>query len=63
MSGIDPSEFHALRREVEGLRADVQGLVDAWNTARGVVMFVKWIGGAAASLAALWALIKLGFGK
>lgn len=52
-------EVHHLRREVSELSQNVRDLVDAWNTARGVVRFVKTLGSIATAGAALWALFTL----
>lgn len=52
-------EVLGLREEVQGLRSDVQDLVEAWNTARGVVKFVRLIGTISIALTALFALLKL----
>ena len=67
MSNVEPSEFHALRDEVREMRRDMQELVQAWQTAQGVVRFVRWIGnvtkwiaGVVAAVVALWALLKMG---
>jgi len=56
----DSSEITALRQDVAALSRDVKDLVDAWNTARGVVRFVKLLGSVATAVAAMWALIKIG---
>lgn len=52
-------EVHSLRRDVAELSGNVRDLVEAWRTARGVVRFVKVLGGIATSTAAIWALIQL----
>lgn len=52
-------EVHHLRREVSELSQNVRDLVEAWNTARGVVRFVKTLGSIATAGAALWALFTL----
>lgn len=56
-------EVHHLRREVTELSSNVRDLVEAWRTARGVVRFVKVLGGIATSAAAIWALVKLSMGS
>jgi hypothetical protein len=56
-------EVHHLRREVSELSSNVRDLVEAWRTARGVVRFVKVLGGIATSAAAIWALAKLAMGN
>lgn len=56
-------EVHHLRREVTELSANVRDLVEAWRTARGVVRFVKVIGGVAGSVATVWAVVKLAMGS
>lgn len=56
----DPAnELHELREEVAALRQDVQGLVEAWRTATGVVRAVKWLGKVAGSLGAIYGLYRL----
>jgi hypothetical protein len=61
-------ELALIRRDVEDMQKDiqklteqVQGLVDAWNTASNVVAFVKWLSGAVIALTALYVFIKDGF--
>lgn len=70
MGEVSESEFHELRKEVTLLRKDVKDLVDAWRTAQGIVRVVrlvggvaKWLAGVVAACAALWAMVKWGFGK
>jgi phage shock protein A len=52
-------EVHALRVEVRDLNAQVRGLVEAWQTAQGVVKFMKMLGSVATAAAAIWALVVL----
>jgi hypothetical protein len=52
-------EVHALRVEVRDLNEQVRGLVDAWQTAQGVVKFMKMLGSLATAAAAIWALAAL----
>lgn len=56
----DSSEITALRQDVAALRRDVKDLVEAWDTARGVVKFMKVLGSIATAITATWALIKIG---
>ncbi|MGA0588105.1 hypothetical protein ACO2Q2_13390 [Dyella sp. KRB-257] len=52
-------EVRDLTGKVEKLTQQVSGLVEAWNTANGVLKFVKFLGGIATAGAAIWALVKL----
>jgi len=54
-------DFQDLKTEVQELRASVDGLVIAWNTATSVISFVKWLSAAVAAFAALWVLVKAKF--
>lgn len=56
-------EVHALRVEVRDLNAQVRGLVEAWQTAQGVVKFMKMLGSLATAAAAIWALVVLAMEK
>lgn len=51
------NEVESLKKEVADMRADIKDLVDAWNTARGVTSFVKWVGSLAAGAAILYNFI------
>lgn len=57
------SEMQELRREVAELRSDIASLLEAWNTARGLVKFVKWLSSMAVAITSIWALFKLSGGK
>lgn len=52
-------EMHALRVEVRELNAQVRGLVEAWETAQGIVKFMKFLGTMATAGAAIWALVSM----
>ncbi|WP_426271583.1 hypothetical protein ACN9MB_09155 [Dyella kyungheensis] len=52
-----------LTEKVDSLSTQIAGLVEAWNTARGVVRFVKFIGMLATAVTATWALFQLGSHK
>lgn len=49
-----------LAASVNSLTKSVEGLVSAWNTAKGVTAFVKWLGGLLVSGGIIWSLIYSG---
>lgn len=51
-------DFEDLKREVNDLKTSVDGLVNAWETATSVVVFVKWLSAAIAAAGALWLILK-----
>jgi len=51
-------EMSDLRQEVHDLSKEVAGLVRMWETASGVVAFVKWLAGLATAVSVLYALFK-----
>lgn len=50
-------ELDELKEEVSGLTHKVGQLLEAWDTANGVVKFVKWISGAVAGGGVIWAVL------
>ena len=57
-------ELAALRRCVEEMKelddelhAEVKELLIAWNTATGLVVFIKWLAGFLAALGVIWVFI------
>lgn len=52
------NELKDLKESVTLLNKSVEGLVDAWNTAKGITAFVKWLGGFISAAAIVYALIK-----
>lgn len=65
-------EIHMLREKIEDLSLmreefvrlnnSIESLVQAWNTASGVVKFVKWLGGLATAAAAIYLMIRVMLG-
>ncbi len=55
-------EIAALENKVDQLSTDVKGLVEAWQTASGVVAFVKWLAGISTAAAVLWAAFRVKLG-
>ena len=56
------NEISAMKTELDELRTDVKGLVEAWRTANGVVAFAKWLAGISTAVGILWAAFKLKLG-
>lgn len=56
-----------IEEKVDALTGQVAELVQAWNTARGVVKFVKYLSATvttvSAAIGAVWALFHLGGSK
>ncbi|MHB8388232.1 MAG: hypothetical protein ACYDBH_01465 [Acidobacteriaceae bacterium] len=48
-----------LQREIVALRNDISLLLTAWNTASGILRFVKALAALAFAIASIWALIRL----
>lgn len=55
-------EMADLRQDVRNLSKEVAGLIKMWETASGVVAFVKWLAGLAAALGVLWAAFRVKIG-
>jgi hypothetical protein len=56
------NEMAALKAELDELRTDIKGLVEAWRTANGVVAFVKWLAGISTAVGVVWAAFKFKIG-
>ena len=55
-------EIVDLTEKVADLSTAVAGVVDAWQTASGVVAFIKWLAGAVVALGILWTAFKVKIG-
>jgi hypothetical protein len=64
MNDISPDDLARVEAKVDALTGQVAELVQAWNTARGVVKFVKYLSATvttvSAAIGAVWALFHLG---
>jgi len=54
------TDIARVEQKVDDLALQIASLVEAWNTARGLVKFVKVTGSIATAFAAIWALIRIG---
>ena len=52
------ADLEAMQEELKAVRKDLKDLLDAWNTATGMVRFVKWLSTLMAALAVVYATIK-----
>jgi hypothetical protein len=50
------AEIAELKSEVKELRTDIKELIEAWNAAKGVTSFVKWLSGIIVACVSLYAL-------
>ena len=51
------AEFELLKHEVAAMRADIKGLVTAWEAGSNLVKLVKWTAAVGAGFSAMWAII------
>lgn len=51
-------EVQELRADMKEMREEVRDLVAAWNTATGLLKFVKWAAGLFAAIATAWVAAK-----
>ena len=55
-------ELVDLTDKVDTLSDKVSGLLDAWNTASGVVSFIKWLSGVIVAVGIIWTALKVKIG-
>jgi hypothetical protein len=58
---VTMAEFKRLEEKFDDLATSTKALVEAWNTATGVVKFVKLLSTLIAAVGAIWLFIKHGF--
>ena len=51
-------DMQRLNYSLQELKGQVSELLDAWNTANGLVRFIKWTAGLVAALGVIWAIGK-----
>jgi hypothetical protein len=51
-------DMDELKKAMTKLEGQVAGLLEAWNTATGLVKFVKWAATLAAAVGILWAFLS-----
>lgn len=52
------SELVDVHEELKELRGDIKDLIEAWNTAKGITSFVKWLSGILVGVASIFAFVK-----
>lgn len=52
------ADLEAVQEELKAVRKELKDLLDAWNTATGVVRFVKWLSTLLTAFAVIFAAIK-----
>lgn len=52
------ADLEAMQGELKAVRKELKDLLEAWNTATGMVRFVKWLSTFATAVAVLYATVK-----
>jgi ribosomal protein S12 methylthiotransferase accessory factor YcaO len=52
------ADLEAVQSELKAVRKELKDLLEAWNTATGVVRFIKWLSTLVAAIAVITAAIK-----
>jgi len=52
------ADLEGVQEELKAVRKELKELLEAWNTATGMVRFVKWLSTLMAALAVVYATIK-----
>ena len=54
----EDKRFIELQQELKEMKQDLRSLTEAWQQAKGVVSFVKWVAGIGGSVVAWFLLFK-----
>ena len=57
------ADLEAMQEDLKAVRKELKDLLDAWNTAAGVVRFVKWLSTLVAAIAVITAAFKGFYGR
>lgn len=57
---VTSADLARVESKVDALSEQITDLIEAWRTAKGIVAFVKWVGGLAFAVSAVIAVIKFG---
>ena len=52
------NDMEEMKHDVKELKAEVKDLLEAWNTATGMLKVIKWLVGVASAGAVIWAAFK-----
>lgn len=52
------ARYQELKEDINKLREDLSAFVEAWQQAKGVIHFVKWLSGISGALAAIVLFLK-----
>ena len=50
--------YEDLKKDIKEIKDTVNGLVETWNQAKGVLSFIKWVIGISGSLGAFFIFLK-----
>lgn len=57
------ADLEAMQEDLKAVRKELKDLLAAWNTATGVVRFVKWLSTLVAAIAVITAAFKGFYGR
>lgn len=49
-------EIQEIQENIKGLRSEIKDLLDAWNTATGVLKFMRWLAGLVTAIGGSYAI-------
>lgn len=51
-------DMDEMKSDMKELKAEMKNLLEAWNTATGLVKFVKWVAGLATAIGVIYAAVR-----
>lgn len=52
------ADMEEMKNDMKDLKAEVKELLEAWNTATGLLRVIKWLAGTASAVAVGWAAFR-----